>query len=122
MSETLLPTGYDTHTTPKGDLREALDLPVGFETEKGSLYQYTPDGKPERWKYDGTHHEPLGITVFIEGTSENLDTMTRVGASQSHLPPEMQKKPTLLNWAKIVAGAEYLIYQKLKILVRCSLC
>lgn len=92
MSETLLSSGHNTYTAPKGDKRGELGLPTGFVTEKGSVYKYTPDGKPERWKYDGTHHEPLGLTVFVEGTDENLDKLTRLGAQQSHLPPEMQKK------------------------------
>lgn len=92
MNETVLPTGHNAYTAPKSDMREVLGLPIGFVTEKGSVYQYKPDGKPERWKYDGTHHEPLGLTVFIEGTAGNLDTLTRLGAQQSHLPPEMQKK------------------------------
>lgn len=30
--------------------------------------------------------------MFVEGTEEDLDTLTRIGASQSHLPPEMQRK------------------------------
>jgi hypothetical protein len=92
MSETLSPSGHNAYKAPKSDIRETLGLPSGFVTEKGSAYKYTSEGKPERWKYDGTHHEPLGLTVFVEGTDENLDTLTRLGAQQSHLPPEMQKK------------------------------
>lgn len=84
--------GHDAKTPPQSGMREVLDLPLGFKTERGSVYRYTPDGKPERWKYDGTHHEPLGLTVFVEGTPEKLDILTRLGVHQSHLPPEMQKK------------------------------
>ena len=92
MSETLSPSGHNTYMTPKGDRREMLGLPSGFVTEKGSVYKYNPDGKPEHWKYDGSHNDPLGLTVFVEGTDKNFDTLTRLGAQQSHLPPEMQKK------------------------------
>lgn len=70
---------------------DKFGLPAGFKTEKGSVYRYTQDGNTERWKYDGTHCEPMGIAVFVEDTSENRDVLTRLGTVQDHLPLERQK-------------------------------
>lgn len=75
---------------------DSLGLPHGFVTEKGSAYTYHPDGSVHRDKYDGTESE-AGIAVFIEHTPDNLDIFTRMGAQQSHLPPERRKKAYVLQ-------------------------
>lgn len=38
MNETLPVARYDTQTDANSDMREVLDLPPGFKTEKGSVY------------------------------------------------------------------------------------
>ena len=68
--------------------RERLGLPSGFKTELGSTYIYTPEGHSERWKFDGTHHDPMGIAVFVQPTPANRDMISREGTEKSHLPPE----------------------------------
>lgn len=56
---------------------EALSLPSGFVTEKGSSYSYLKNGRIKRSKYDGTHHEQ-GIAVFIPPTPEGDSMRVRV--------------------------------------------
>ena len=82
---------------------ETLSLPHGFVTEKGSVYTYNPDGSVHRDKYDGSQSD-AGIAVFIEHTPENLDVFTRMGARQSHLPPERRKKAYILQLAETEEG------------------
>lgn len=67
-------------------------LPVGFKTEMGSQYFYTPEGHSERWKFDGTHHEPQGIAVFLPGNGEAFDIFSSLGVQQNHLPKEEQQR------------------------------
>ncbi len=75
---------------------ERIGLPAGFITEKGSSYIYNPDGSVHRYKFDGTESD-AGIAVFIGDTPDNLDVLTRLGTSQSHLPVERQKKGYILQ-------------------------
>jgi hypothetical protein len=82
---------------------ETLGLPHGFVTEKGSAYTYNPDGSVHRDKFDGTQSD-AGIAVFIEHTTDNLDIFTRIGAQQSHLPPERRKKAYILQLAETEKG------------------
>jgi hypothetical protein len=93
-----LVTPFETEQTV-----ETLSLPHGFVTEKGSAYTYNPDGSIHRDKFDGTQSD-AGIAVFIECTPENLDVFTRMGAQQSHLPPERRKKAYILQLAKTKEG------------------
>ena len=58
-------------------------LPKGFKTSRGSEYRYTPEGHSERWKFDGTHHAPMGIAVFIP----NQLVISRMATSNGHIPP-----------------------------------
>ena len=59
-------------------------LPKGFKTSRGSEYRYTPEGHSERWKFDGTHHAPMGIAVFIP----NQLVISRMATSNKHVPPD----------------------------------
>lgn len=77
--------------------RERLGLPRGFKTEKGSVYKYTPEGHSERWKFDGTHHAPMGIAVFLEDTPENLDAIQRDALVDSHCPVERRFKSYIIE-------------------------
>jgi hypothetical protein len=91
MTEHLKTAGPEVNQTA-----ERIGLPAGFVTEKGSSYTYKPDGSIHRDKFDGTESE-AGIAVFIEDTPDNLDVLTRLGTSQSHLPIERQKKGYILQ-------------------------
>ena len=59
-------------------------LPEGFKTSRGSKYRYTPEGHSERWKFDGTHHAPMGIVVF----TPNQLVISRMATSNEHIPPD----------------------------------
>ncbi len=86
-------------TTPETvSTRERFHLPTGFKTEKGSVYKYTPEGHSERWKFDGSHHEPMGIAVFVEDTPASLDVLTRLNTEQSHLPPDQRKRAYVVEF------------------------
>lgn len=87
----------DTADRPHENVRQRFGLPAGFKTEKGSLYRYTNEGHSERWKFDGTHHKPMSIAVFVESTPDNLGVITRDGTNQSHLPLEKQAKSYILE-------------------------
>jgi|JI10StandDraft_1071094.scaffolds.fasta_scaffold284544_1 hypothetical protein len=101
MTELL--TEHHTVSSETEPTAEALGLPYGFLTEKGSAYTYNPDGSVHRAKYDGSQSD-AGIAVFIEHTTENLDVFTRMGAEQSHLPPAQRKKAYVLQLAETEAG------------------
>lgn len=83
-------------TLQQPDVLREFNLPKGFVTEKGSRYSYKSDGGIHREKFDGTRHE-AGIAVFIADTDENLDTLSRLSAISDHIPPEMRKKPYILQ-------------------------
>lgn len=86
--------------TPTPDVlstQEKYHLPAAFKTEKGSLYTYSPDGHAKRLKYDNSEHDPTGITVFIEGTDENLDVITRDGIDQSETAPEEHQRSYIIE-------------------------
>lgn len=59
-------------------------LPKGFKTSRGSEYRYTSEGHSERWKFDGTHHAPMGIVVF----TPNQLVISRMATSNEHIPPD----------------------------------
>lgn len=59
-------------------------LPKGFKTSRGSEYRYTPEGHSERWKFDGTHHAPMGIAVFIP----NQLVISRMATSKAYVLPD----------------------------------
>lgn len=59
-------------------------LPKGFKTSRGSEYRYTPEGHSERWKFDGTHHTPMGIAVFIP----NQLVISRMATSKAYVLPD----------------------------------
>ena len=59
-------------------------LPKGFKTSRGSKYRYTLEGHSERWKFDGTHHAPMGIAVFVP----NQLVISRMATSNEHIPPD----------------------------------
>lgn len=59
-------------------------LPKGFKTSRGSEYRYTLEGHSERWKFDGTHHAPMGIVVF----TPNQLVISRMATSNEHIPPD----------------------------------
>lgn len=68
-------------------------LPKGFKTSRGSEYRYTPEGHSERWKFDGTHHAPTGIAVFIP----NQLVISRMATSNEHIPPDRRVACILLR-------------------------
>ncbi len=83
MSEIPSPEIEQTET-----LKMRFDLPLGFKTEMGSVYKYTPEGHSKRWKFDGTEHAPMGLAVFVDDTPYTVDVVSRREAHSEHLPPE----------------------------------
>lgn len=69
------------------DVVARLGLPIGFITEKGSAYNYLPNGQVHRDKFDGTQHEQ-GIAVFIPDTDDANEVLTSIGVQSGHLSPD----------------------------------
>jgi hypothetical protein len=65
------------NTTSLDKRSEAIDLYRGiksFQTSHGSVYTKLPDGSFSRHKFDGSDHEPLEWTMFVD-TDDTNDLM-----------------------------------------------
>jgi len=53
--------------------------PVSFETAKGSVYRYLPDGRTQRYKKaEGKEYEPQDVVVFIP----DWNTLSKVASKE----------------------------------------
>lgn len=85
-----------TEGAPKMDSHEGNTV-ISFETAKGSIYTYLPDGRVERFKAAaGENVEPSNVTVFIP----DWDTIAKI-APQDFLEKyenELQLNQEMLSY------------------------
>lgn len=80
--------------------REKFGLPKGFITEKGSRYIYTDEGHSERFKFDGTYHEPNGLAIFLKDELESRRLLDRVYVTNDHIPKERRNEMYVITKTK----------------------